>query len=352
MRIVPLLMAGALALFAAQPVFAQANTKLPDPVAGAMPTTVEDITVHSPAIAGNLMGESAERQVMVILPPSYEAEPDRHYPVVYALHGYGITAEQWMVEIHAPQTVEGAFAKGAKEMIVVLPTSKNIYNGSMYSSSRTTGNFELYVAVDVVAYIDANYRTIPTRESRGLVGHSMGGYGAQRIGMKHSDVFGALYLMSIGGGSSKGPAPLSAEDLAAINALDGPADAVDLPFFALAELAKAAAWSPNPDNPPLYVDMPYRDGEYDADVVAKWNANRPMPMVDQYIDNLSRYAAIQIDVGDADGALPGAQAFSDVLSAYGVAHEFLVFEGDHTSELGYRFQDHVLPFFSENLTFE
>jgi S-formylglutathione hydrolase FrmB len=48
----------------------------------------------------------------------------------------------------------------------------------------------------VVAYIDAHYRTIPKRTSRGLAGHSMCGYGASRIGMKHSDVFGSLYIMS------------------------------------------------------------------------------------------------------------------------------------------------------------
>src|SRR5690606_38799384 len=94
------------------------------------------------------------------------------------------------------QTVEGAFATGAREMIVVLPDSKTVHNGSMYSASVTTGNFEAYIARDVVAYVDAHYRTIPARESRGLVGHSMGGYGASRIGMKHADVFGSLYIMS------------------------------------------------------------------------------------------------------------------------------------------------------------
>ena len=81
-------------------------------------------------------------------------------------------------------------------MIVVLPDSKTVHNGSMYSSSVTTGDFENYIAHDVVAYIDAHYRTIPNRDSRGLVGHSMGGYGASRIGMKHADVFGSLYIMS------------------------------------------------------------------------------------------------------------------------------------------------------------
>ena len=187
-----------LVLFAAlyEPVFGQVKTNVPDVVVGARPARMERITIHGKALEGNLEGNAVDRTVLVILPPSYAAERNRRYPVVYALHGYSIGAEQWSQEIHVPQTVEGAFAKGAREMIVVLPDSKTVHNGSMYSSSVTTGDFENFVARDVVSYIDAHYRTMPNRSSRGLVGHSMGGYGASRIGMKHADVFGSLYIMS------------------------------------------------------------------------------------------------------------------------------------------------------------
>ena len=64
-----------------------------------------------------------------------------------------------------PQTIEGAFAQGAGEMIVVLPDSKTVYIGSLYSSSVTTGDFESFISHDLVAYIDAHYRTIPTRKA-------------------------------------------------------------------------------------------------------------------------------------------------------------------------------------------
>src|SRR5271166_3768512 len=175
---------------------AQVQTQVPPVVPGAKPVTVEHIKIHGAALEGNLEGDAVDRDAIVFLPPSYQKDKNRHYPVVYALHGFFIGAAQWSGEIHVPQTVEGAFAQGAKEMIVVLPDSKTIYNGSMYSSSMTTGDFENFIAHDVVAYIDAHYRTIPNRTSRGLVGHSMGGYGASRIGMKHADVFGALYIMS------------------------------------------------------------------------------------------------------------------------------------------------------------
>jgi pimeloyl-ACP methyl ester carboxylesterase len=187
--------------------FSQVKTTVPDVVPGARPATVERITIHGRALEGNLEGDAVDRPVLVFLPPSYARERSRHYPVVYALHGYSIGAEQWSHEIHVPQTIEGAFARGAKEMIVVLPDSKTVHNGSMYSSSVTTGDFENFIARDVVSYIDAHYRTIPNRNSRGLVGHSMGGYGASRIGMKHPDVFGSLCIMSPCCLSARGAGP-------------------------------------------------------------------------------------------------------------------------------------------------
>ena len=167
-----------LALALTVTVWGQVKTEVPPPVPGAKPVTVERLKVHGVSLEGNLEGNAADRDVIVFLPPSYAANPNERYPVVYALHGYSIGAEQWAQEIHVPQTIEGAFAQGAREVIVVLPDSKTVHNGSMYSSSVTTGDFENYVARDLVRYIDAHYRTIPERTSRGLVGHSMGGYGA------------------------------------------------------------------------------------------------------------------------------------------------------------------------------
>ena len=145
---------------------AQVQTQVPAAVPGAKPVTVERIKIHGASLEGNLEGDAVDRDVLVFLPPSYEKDKHRHYPVVYALHGYSIGAEQWTHEIHVPQTIEGAFAQGAKEMIVVLPDSKTLHNGSMYSSSVTTGDFEKFIAQDLVAYLDAHYRTLPTRQSR------------------------------------------------------------------------------------------------------------------------------------------------------------------------------------------
>ena len=330
---------------------AQVQTEVPPVIPGARPVGVEHIKIHGKSLEGNLEGDAVDRDVIVFLPPSYAKEKSRRYPVVYALHGYSIGAEQWSHEIHVPQTIEGAFSQGAKEMIVVLPDSKTLHNGSMYSSSVTTGDFEQFIAHDVVAYIDGHYRTIAERASRGLVGHSMGGYGATRIGMKHADVFGSLYIMSP---CCLSPRPMGANpELAkALEAVKTPEDSAKLSFFPRATLASAAAWSPNPKNPPLYLDLPTKDGQPQPDVMAKWTANAPLAFIDQYIDALREYHGISIDVGDQDGLRVDTARLHGVLDQYGITNSFEEYHGTHTSAVAVRFQNYVMPFFSQNLCFQ
>ncbi len=331
---------------------AQLQTEAPPPVPGAKPVTIERIKVHGAALEGNLEGNAADRDVLVVLPPSYVKEKSRRYAVVYALHGFSIGAEQWSREIHVPQTIEGAFAQGTREMIVVLPDSKTVHNGSMYSSSPTTGDFERYVARDLVAYIDAHYRTLANRASRGLVGHSMGGYGATRIGMKHADVFGSLYIMSPCCLSARGVGRDPAELERTLAAATSPADAAKLPFLARAQLAAASAWSPNPKNPPFYLDLATKDGTPRPDVLARWAANAPLAFVDQYIGQLRTYRAIAMDVGDQDGLRTDAGKLHDVFDTYGLSSTFEIYPGTHTSKVADRFQNHVLPFFNRTVCVE
>ena len=373
-----------LASLGAAHAYAQVKTEVPPVVAGAKPDTVEHIKIHGAALEGNLEGDAVDRDVIVFLPPSYAKDKHRRYPVVYALHGYSIGAEQWTHEITVPQTIEGAFAQGAKEMIVVLPDSKTIHNGSMYSSSVTTGDYEKFISHDVVAYIDAHYRTIPDRMSRGLVGHSMGGYGASRIGMKHPEVFGSLYIMSpccmsarIGGGGGGRPgagapgapgaaaapgAPGAARPAGggpgmmgpsaleqAVTAAKTPEDIAKLPAQFQTQLATAAAWAPDPKNPPLYADLPTKDGVPQPDIQAKMAANAPLAFVDQYVGNLKQYTAISMDVGDQDGLRFDAIKLHEILDSYGIVNGFEIYHGTHTSAVADRFQNHVMPFFSKNL---
>src|SRR5262245_46118679 len=185
--------AGVLCLLAiglASPGAAQSNSP-------AKKGTVEKVSVHGAALQGNLEGDSPDREVFIYLPPGYASNRNQRYPVVYLLHGYGLTAERWMTFTNMAAAADKDIAAGTmKEMILVNPDAFTKYSGSMYSASATTGDWESYIADDLVAYVDSHYRTIANRMSRGLGGHSMGGYGTIRIGMKRPDVFGSLYIMS------------------------------------------------------------------------------------------------------------------------------------------------------------
>ena len=310
--------------------------------------TVERIKVHSPAIEGNLQGNTADRDVLVYLPPSYSESRRRRYPVVYQLHGWLPGAEQWAGMIDFEASSNRALASGnTREMIVVVPDSLTVHGGSMYSTSVTSGDFEGFIARDLVAYIDSHYRTLASRESRGLSGHSMGGYGTMRIGMKQPAAFAALYAMS-----SCCLEPYGANGLEAAADIKTPEQAAAAAIFTRVNLTLAAAWSPNPEKPPLYFDFPLENGEVNPLIIDKWSANVPLAMIDQYIANLKKFEAIGIEVGLQDGLIGDNKAISDVLTSYGIDHVYETYEGNHTNKVAERYETRVLPFFSKALEFE
>ena len=96
----------------------------------------------------------------------------------------------------------------------------------------------------------------------------------------------------------------------------------------------------------------HEDGQPQPDVLAKWTANAPLAFVDQYVDSLREYHGISIDVGDQDGLRVDTAKLHDVLDKYGIANSFEVYEGTHTSKVADRIQNHVIPFFSQNLCFQ
>ena len=143
--------------------------------------TIERIKVHGKSLEGNLEGDSPDRDVSIYLPPSYKTNTNQRYPVVYMLHGYTDSDDRWfgLVKnfVNLPAGIDKSLGRGAREMIVVMPNAYTRYQGSMYSVSVVTGDWESYITKDLVGYIDGHYRTIANVGSRGLAGHSMGGYG-------------------------------------------------------------------------------------------------------------------------------------------------------------------------------
>lgn len=315
--------------------------------------SVERIKVHGASLEGNLEGDSPDRDVSVYLPPSYHAAEDRRYPVIYLLHGFTDTDLRWFGKEHplfdGAAAADRAFSNGTREMIVVMPNARTRYFGSMYSNSVTTGDWEDFVVHDLVAYIDSHYRTISNRLSRGLAGHSMGGYGTIRLGMKYPDVFSSIYALSACclalAPNMQDPARSRIADIQTDEELDK-AD-----FLTKATFASAAAWSPDPKNPPRFIDFPWKDGQFQPLIADKWAANAPLIMLDQYVPNLKNLHAIAFDVGTHDFLMSGVQALDQALKAYGIAHIYETYDGDHLNRIEMRFEKSVLLFFAKNLEF-
>ena len=305
---------------------------------------VQKIKVHGKSLEGNLEGDAVDRDVVVVLPPSYAKNKTRRYPVIYFLHGFMLTGQYFSDFMHAPEAAL-AYAKTGNEFIIVIPDTDTKMGGSMYSSSPTTGDFEAYVAKDLVGYIDGHYRTLARRSSRGLVGHSMGGYGVWKIAMKYPQVWSSIYAMSACCMSARTETVESATKIAAIPY----ADAGTAGFGERAALASMVAWSPDPKNPPYYADFAVKNGAIDQAVIAKWAANAPLAMVTSHIPELKSFTSIASDGGDKDGLTKDATTMHETLDAFGVANSFEVYQGGHADRIAARFPVKILPYFAKHL---
>ncbi len=325
-------------------------------VAQAQQGTKERVKVYSHAIEGNLANDPADRDVTVYLPPSYNNEPNRHYPVLYMLHGFTDNDSQWFgweehwINLH--KVIDAALADGqTKEMIVVMPNAYNRFKGSMYSSSITIGDWETFVAKELVAFIDKNYRTLNKPESRGLAGHSMGGYGTIRLGMKYPDVYSSIYMLSAC--CMEGEVSTNQQLMDNMEAINSVNQLQDASFIELATFASAAAWAPNPNNPPFYLDLPFSDGEVKHDIAAKFAANRTLYTIEQYIPNLKKLKNIAMDAGLQDVGISGStKKLHELLDDYKIPHVYESYQGNHINRIAERIQSKTLPYFSKHLVFE
>ena len=328
------------------------------------------IEIPAPSLANNLVGELTERIIYVYLPPSYALSENR-YPVVYYLPGYG---DSTITGFRLPENMDSLAENGqVKEMIIVVASGDSKMGGSFYVNSPVTGNWEDYIVKDVVGYVDANYRTLPQAESRGIAGHSMGGFGALNIAMHHPDVFSAVYSLSPGLFDENGLADsfmfaqdrlirefVEYETELALLALD---DAQKRTFAPPEEfsLAYGYAFAPNPDRHPPYFDYPYTevDGELvrDDETWKKWDSGFGGISEEavQYKENLLKLKGIAVDYGihDENPWIPkGADYYGKQLTAAGIPVTMESYDGNHSNQLGTRISEHMLPFFSTLLKFE
>ncbi len=326
--------AAALAAFVAIPADAQERAR------------VNWVELHSPAIDGNLEGNTAQRKVLVVTPPGYDENSTKRYPVIYFLHGYWATPQGYQDWMKFDEAVQGA-AEQANEVILVMPDGYSKLKGGFYSSSPTVGDYESFVADELVAWVDANYRTVAKPEARGLAGHSMGGYGTARLAMKRPGVFSSIYMMSA---CCLDPMTMTPEVAARIEAMSE-AEVEAAQFAQLAPVSTLATWSPDPSDDgflKVYTGLK-PDGTLDPLVNHRLAANSPVVMVPQYLPALNSLEAFAMDIGDKDFLLEGNRKFREELDRFGVKYQFELYEGDHGNRVADRIRTEVLPFFGEHL---
>ena len=326
--------------------------------------TVKFDVLDSKALAGNITDENTKRVITIYLPPSYSVS-NKKYPVLYLLHGIGDDHLNFVDDAEKYQNIQdlmdaGIAAHRFNEMIIVTPDEKTNAFGSFYVNSAVTGNWEDFTAKELVNYIDANYRTIAKAESRAIAGHSMGGYGAITLAMKHPDIFSVAYALSGGFVAFTGEITPKNPDVRKFVLAKNYDDLLATKNSkTIGMLTVAQAFSPNPLTPPFYADKPFkmRRKKVVRNTIAynQWLKNDVVNMADKYKANLLKLKALKFDSGfdDEYKFIPtNSRLFSKKLTALNIPHQFEEYNGDHRNRLwglNGRIYNDLLPFIIDNM---
>jgi enterochelin esterase-like enzyme len=324
-------------------------TVAPAAALGQQGTLVTD-SVASAGLAGNVVGASSRRAVVVYLPPSYKKDRARRYPVLYMLHGATSVPEEWL----DGATYQGLdlrvaldsliAARAIPELIVAIPNSDIALGSQWYANSPVLGNWEDFIVRDVVGLVDRQYRTVARREGRALFGHSMGGFGALAIGFKHPDRFGFVYASSpsrIAFTGTIAPGAATWDSLARLTRWqDGSYD------LRLA-IGLAAALDGSRTDPRLFTELPFgteTDGAAQARARERWRAGMPLDLASAMVRRGDRPPRILIEAGSSETAILEALGrLRGRLDSLGVSYADTTFPGGHIDRVRERIVGHMLP---------
>ncbi|MEF9480044.1 alpha/beta hydrolase-fold protein [Chryseobacterium sp. 1B4] len=311
----------------------------------------------------NKAGENPKRRVTIYLPPNYEKSSKR-YPVIYFLHGFFWSDSLLVSRDKMNHIIDRAInAKKVKPVIMVMPDESTVFKGSFYANSKSSGNWSDFTSIELVNFIDKNYRTIADKESRGISGHSMGGNGALRNAFLHPEVFSSVYALS--------PGIIDAQfftlnEIDLYKNLNSIKDISDLSKREHARtniiFAIARAYNGNENKPPFYADFPYSfEGDelkVNAAVAQELKKNSTSELIFSHYENIKKLKAIKFDWGRNDELkhIPiSCMNLSKNLEMLKIKHEAEEYIGTHGSEVSKengRIENQMLPFFNEHLTFE
>lgn len=316
------------------------------------------LPVRSRVLRGNPLGDPFVRELPVYLPPGYDDR--RRFPVLFCLAGFtgtgrGLLNDQAWAPGLATRMDALLAARRARPAILAAPDCFTRLGGSQYLNSTALGRYEDHLVEEIVPLVDRAFRTLPAREHRGVLGKSSGGYGALRLGMRRSDLFGALACHSGDMAFEYCYFPDFPKALAGLEKHGGiagflrafdraPRKTGEL-LAVLNILAMAAAYSPNPKARPLRFDLPFdeKTGELRGEVWARWLENDPVRMVEGYADSLKALRVLYFDCGRRDeyNLHLGARILAGRLRRRRVRHVHQEFEDGHMS-IVYRY-DVSLP---------
>lgn len=250
-----------------------------------------------------------EESYAVELPASYHQDKTRHYPVMFFLHGQFGNENDWerngLSELL--ETMEASHE--IQEMIVVLPNGRSSFFINSFDGKSRYGDF---IVKELIPTIDADYRTVPRREGRAIMGVSMGGFGALTLAMQHPDLFSAVATHSA----------------AVLEEIPQPSTTDRRMQYRL-QLATRVFGNP--------IDTDF------------WAHNNPILLS----ASLEKRPLLKIyfDCGDHDrfGFNVGADALDKALKAHHIAHEFHIEPGDHGWEFARQQAPHSLKFVSDAL---
>ncbi len=330
---------------------------------------IVEVKIPAPSLKGNRLGDPEVQDVAIYLPPGYQASGSKRYPVVYLLHGYGGSPRAWFGVGQfsfniIPVLDELMGSAKVREMIIVAPNGTDAFGGSFYVNSAASGNWEDFIVRDVVGYVDSNYRTLARATSRGVAGHSMGGYGAISAGMRNPGVFSAVYALSPcclgleGEFIDAAPVWRRLGTITTKEQMPKPIKSLE-DFLVTAFTGMGAAFSPDTGRAPFFSAPLYseKDGKLDQNeaVAARWKSKMPLYLVAEHKSSLLKLRGIFLDYGQKEefAHIRTATArFSLVLSENGIPHSFEIYpDGDHGSHVRERLEKKVLAFFSDKLDF-
>jgi enterochelin esterase family protein len=319
---------------------------------------VETLRFASEVLRGNPAGDPHERRIPVYLPPSYDRDPARRYPVVFVLTGFSgrgrmlLNDSPWSPSLD--DRCDALIAAGMPELIVVMPDCYTRFGGSQYLDSAATGRYETHLIDELVPWVDRNWRTLAARQHRGIAGKSSGGFGALRLGMLHPDVFGALachsgdmlfeYCYQVDFPKACSVLQTAGGVKSFLEAFEAKAQKGKDDMLTLNIVGMAACYSPDPAAE-LGVGLPFdlATGLPRDDVFARWLAFDPLRLLPAHAGALRALRLLYLDCGTQDEfhLHHAARAFAAALDRLGIAHRYEEYADGHMN-VSYRY-DHSLP---------